>query len=338
MPRRTQPSHRSRSHVAATLRLRLAAGACAALVAGTAVAQTPAAYPTRPLKMIHSFPPGGATDLLARTVAQKMAETLGQPVLVETRPGGATNIGAEVAAKSPPDGYTIYLGIDGTMVMNPWLKQKPAFDPVRDFAPISNLAVQCVLFVGSQKVPGRTLGAIAAYAKANPGKVTIGGSNVLTQLLGEQFRTLAGIDIQYIPFQGSSQQVPALLGAEIDLAVVGVMPYANYIRDGKLVGLATTGAKREPRVPDMPTVREAGFADLEGCNWLGLFAPAATPPRIVERLNAEVAKTLADPAVREKLSSSGLDPSPSTSAELGEMVKRDLAKWKPIVERSALVR
>ena len=186
--------------------------------------------------------------------------------------------------------------------------------------------------MGSQKVPGKSLGAIASYAKANPGKVTIGGSNVLTQLLGEQFRTLAGVDIQYIPFQGGSQQLQALLSGEIDFSVVGVMPYATYIRDGKLVGLATTGAKREGRIPDMPTVREAGFADLEGCNWLGLFAPAATPARIVERLNGEVAKALADPSVREKLSSSGLDPSPSTSAELADMVRNDLAKWKPIVE------
>jgi tripartite-type tricarboxylate transporter receptor subunit TctC len=288
--------------------------------------------------MIHSFPPGGATDLLARTVGQKMSESMGQPILIETRPGGATNIGAEVAAKAPADGYTIYLGIDATMVMNPWLKQKPAFDPVRDFAPISNLAVQCVIFVGSQKVPGKSLGAIASYAKANPGKVTVGGSNILTQLLGEQFRTLAGVDLQYIPFQGGSQQLQALLSGEIDFSVVGVMPYATYIRDGKLVGLATTGAKREARIPDMPTVREAGFADLEGCNWLALFAPAATPARIVERLNGEVAKALADPGVREKLSSSGLDPSPSTSAELADMVRNDLAKWKPIVERSALVR
>lgn len=309
------------------------------VAAGVASAQgQPAPYPNKPVRMIHSFPPGGATDLLARTVGQKMSESLGHPVLIETRPGGATNIGAEAAAKAPADGYTLYLGIDATMVMNPWLKQKPAFDPVRDFAPISNLAVQCVIFVGSQKVPGRSLAAIAAFAKANPGKVTIGGSNVLTQLLGEQFRNLAGVDIQYIPFQGGSQQLQGLLSAEIDFSVVGVMPYANYIRDGKLVGLATTGARREARIPDMPTVREAGFPDLEGCNWLALFAPAATPARIVERLNGEVAKALADPAVRDKLSSSGLDPSPSTSAELAEMVRSDLAKWRPIVERSVLVR
>jgi tripartite-type tricarboxylate transporter receptor subunit TctC len=312
--------------------------AAVAFVLPGAVAQAPAEYPSRAVRIIHSFPPGGSTDLLARAVAQKLQDSLGQSVIVETRPGGATNIGAEAAAKAVPDGYTLYLGIDATMVMNPWLPTKPGFDPVRDFAPVTNLAVQCVFFVGTTKAPGKTLADIAAYAKAHPGEVTFSGSNVLTQLLGEQFRTLAGVDMRYIPYQGASQQLQALLSGEVDLAVVGVMPYATYVREGKLVGLATTGPKRETLVPDMPTVREAGFPGLEGCNWLALFAPAGTPGPVIERLNGDTARALADPSVRERLLSSGMQPSPSSSAELGEMVRTDLAKWRPIVQRSGIGR
>jgi tripartite-type tricarboxylate transporter receptor subunit TctC len=222
------------------------------------------------------------------------------------------------------------------MVMNPWMTPKPNFDPLRDFAPVSNLAVQCVMFVGSNKAPRRSLTELIAYAKANPGKLTIGGSNALTQMLGEQLKRLSGTDIVSVPYQGAPQQSQALLAGDIDMAVVGVIPYATYIREGRMIGLATTGPKREPRVPEMPTVREAGYPGLEGCNWLALFAPAATPRAIIERLNGEVVKALKMPDVREKLSASGMDPSPSTPEELGALVKSDLVKWEPIIKAVAI--
>jgi tripartite-type tricarboxylate transporter receptor subunit TctC len=252
--------------------------------------------------------------------------------VVETRPGGGTNIGAEVAAKSDPDGYTLYLGIDATLVMNPWMTPKPAFDPLKDFAPVSNLAMQCVMFVGSNRAPRKSLPELIAYAKANPGKLSIGGSNALTQMLGEQLKRLSGTDILSVPYQGAPQQSQALLAGDIDMAVVGVIPYATYIKEGRMIGLATTGPAREPRVPEMPTVREAGFPQLEGCNWLALFAPAGTPRPVVDRLNTEVVRALRQPDVRDKLSSSGMDPSPSSPEELGAMVKADLAKWGPIIK------
>ena len=289
-------------------------------------------YPTRPIRMIISFPPGGSTDLLARTVSQKLQDSLGQTIIIENRPGGGTNIGAEVAAKAAPDGYTLYLGIDATLAMNPWLPSKPAFDPVKDFAAISNLAVQCVIIVGSTKAPGKTLAELIVHAKANPGKLSFGASNVLTQMIGEQLKSLSGTNMLYVPYQGAPQQTQALIAGDIDLAVVGVLPYANFIRDGKMIGLATTGAKREGRLPDMPTVREVGYPGLEGCNWLALFAPAGTPPTIIGRLNAEVGKVLAIPEVRQRLSSSGLEPAPNTPEELAAMVKADLAKWGPIIK------
>ena len=289
-------------------------------------------YPSKPLRLVHSFPPGGSTDLLARTVGQKVQESLGQNILIETRPGAGTNIGAEYAARQEADGYSVYLGIDATMVMNPWMSPKPNFDPIKDFAPISNLAVQCVMFVGSNKAPRKSLTELVAFAKANPGKLTISGSNVLTQLLGAQLKALSATDMVYVPYPGAPQQSQSLLAGDIDMAVVGVIPYATYIREGRMIGLATTGPKRDARLPDMPTVREAGYPGLEGCNWLALFAPAATPRPIIDRLNNEVVKALAAPDIRERLATSGMEASPTTPDQLGAMVKNDLAKWGPIIK------
>lgn len=289
-------------------------------------------YPTKPLRLVHSFPPGGSTDLLARTVSQKVQESLGQNILIETRPGAGTNIGAEYAARQEADGYSLYLGIDATMVMNPWMTPKPNFDPIKDFAPISNLAVQCVMFVGSNKAPRKSLTELIAFAKSNPGKLTISGSNVLTQLLGAQLKALSATDIVYVPYPGAPQQSQSLLAGDIDMAVVGVIPYATYIREGRMIGLATTGAKRDARLPDMPTVREAGYAGLEGCNWLALFAPATTPRAIIDRLNAETVKALASPDIRERLATSGMEASSTTPEVLATMVKNDLAKWGPIIK------
>ncbi len=294
-----------------------------------AIAQT---YPSKPVRLLHSFPPGGSTDLLARTVSLKAQEALGQTIIIETRPGAGTNIGAEYAARQEADGYNLYLGIDATMAMNPWMTPKPNFDPLKDFAPVTNLAYQCVMFVGSNKAPRKSLVELMSFAKANPGKLTISGSNVLTQMLGAQLKALSGTDILYVPYAGAPQQSQALLNGDIDMAVVGVIPYATYIREGRMIGLATTGPRREPRLPDMPTVRESGYPGLEGCNWLALFTQAATPRPVIDRVNAAFSKALAAPDVREKLASSGMEASPSTPEELGAMVKRDLAKWGPIIK------
>lgn len=295
-------------------------------------------YPSKPIRMLTSYPPGGSTDILARTVSQKMQESLGQNVMVEPRPGGATNIGAEAAAKAAADGYTLYLAIDATLVMNPWMPAKPAFDPIKDFAPISNLAVQCVIVVGSAKAPRKTLPELIAYGKANPGKLSYGASNVLTQMLAEQLKTFSGSDMTHIPFQGAPQQTQALISGDIQLAIVGVLPYANYVRDGQMVGLATTSPKREPRLPDMPTVREIGYPGLEGCNWLALFAPGGTPRPIIDRLNAEVGKALADATVRQRLQSSGMEPAYTTPDEMAALVRSDLAKWGPVIKAANLKR
>lgn len=289
-------------------------------------------YPTKPIRFVHSFQAGGITDLLGRVVGQKLQELLGQNILVEPRPGAAGNLGAEFVARSAPDGYTLYIGIDGTMAMSPWLLPKPNFDPVKDFAPVSNLAYTCPMFIGSTKAPGKTLPELISYAKANPGKVTIGGSNTLTRMLAERLKRLSGTNMLWVPYQGTQQTSQALFNGDLDISVSASVPYATYIKEGRMTGLATVGAKREPRVPEMPTVRELGYPQLEGCGWLAVFAPAGTPRPIVNTLNAAIAKVLIVPDVIEKLSGAGLDVSPSTPEELGTILRKDLAKWEPIIK------
>ncbi len=289
-------------------------------------------YPTKPIRFVHSFQAGGITDVLGRAVGQRLQEYLGQNILVEPRPGGAGNVGAEAVARSAPDGYTLYIGIDGTMAMSPWLMPKPNFDPEKDFEPVSNLAFTCPMFIGSTKAPGKTLPELISYAKANPGKVTIGGSNVLTRMLAEQLKRLSGTDMLWVPYQGTQQTSQALFAGDLDISVSASVPYASYIKEGRMTGLATVGAKREPRVPEMPTVRELGYPQLEGCGWLALFAPAGTPRPVVDKLNTGIVKVLKLPDVIEKLSGTGLDVSPSSPEELGAILKRDLAKWEPIIK------
>ena len=298
-------------------------------VSSGSLAQT---YPTKPIRVLHSFQAGGITDVLGRAVGQRLREYLGQNILVEPRPGGGGNVGAEAVARSAPDGYTLYMGIDGTMAMSPWLTPKPNFDPIKDFTPVSNLAFTCQMFVGSTKAPGKTLPELITYAKANPGRVTIGGSNVGTRMTSEQLKRLSGTDMLWVSYQGTQQTSQALFAGELNISVSASVPYATYIKAGRLIGLATLGAKREPRVPEMPTVRELGYPQLEGCGWIALFAPAGTPRPIVEKLNTDIVKVLKLPDVVETLSGVGLDVSPSSPEELGAILKKDLAKWGPVVK------
>jgi tripartite-type tricarboxylate transporter receptor subunit TctC len=307
----------------------LNAGLVTACLSTASVAQS---YPVKPIRVVHSFQAGGITDLLARSVGQKMQDALGQNILVEPRPGGGGNIGAEVVAKSAPDGYVLYLGIDGTMAISPWLLPKPNFDPVKDFAPVSNLAFTCLMFIGSTKAPRKTLPDLVAFAKANPGKVTVGGSNALTRMMAEQLKRISGTDMLWVPYQGAQQTGQALFAGDIDMSVSASVPYAGYIKEGRMLGFATTSPKREPRVPDMPTVRELGYPQLEGCGWLAMFAPGGTPRPVVERLNGEIAKVLKSPEVTDKLAAAGLDAAHLAPDELAALLKSDLAKWGTIIK------
>ena len=305
----------------------------ASIGSGLACAQ---AYPTKTVRLIVAFPPGGVSDTVGRQLAQKLQEQMGQSVVVENRPGGNFVIAAEAAARSPADGYTLFLAIDSIMTMNPLQIDKLPYDPVKDFAPISLVAAQSMFMVASAKAPGKNLKELLAYAKANPGKVNFAASVLTAQLIGEQIKLKEGIDMQYVPFKGPPPMLQALLNGEVDFAITTFVPYANYVKEGRLRGLAVTGTRRDSPAPDAPTLTELGYPEFTYRFWLALFAPAGTPSAALERLNAETNKALNDPEMKQRLAAAGLEATPSTPATLSQLMRDDLEKWTKVVRAAKI--
>lgn len=293
-------------------------------------------YPSKPVRIVISFPPGGITDVLARQLAQKFQDNMGHPAIVDNRPGGNFVIAAEAAAKAAPDGHTLFMAVDSTFTLNPIQFSKLPYDPERDFAPISLVALQSLFLVASAKAPGANFREVIAHAKANPGKVTFGSSALAAQLIGEQIKVNLGVNMLHVPFKGSPPMLQALLSGDIDFAITTFLPYASYTKDGRLHGLATTGSNRESPAPDSPTLTELGFPELEYRLWFGLFAPSGTPRPILARLQAETVKALNDPEARKRLVSAGLDPASSTPEQLAERIRNDLAKWSKVVKSAGI--
>jgi tripartite-type tricarboxylate transporter receptor subunit TctC len=293
-------------------------------------------YPTKTVRMIISFPPGGITDVLARQIAQKLQENIAQSVIVDNRPGGNFIIAADAAAKAEPDGHTLFMAVDSTFTLNPLQMAKLPYDYEKDFAPISLVGLQSLFIVASAKAPGKSLPEVIAAAKANPGKVTFGSSALVAQLIGEQLKLAYGVDMLHVPFKGSPPMLQALLVSDIDFAITTFTPYANYVKEGKLHGLAVTGATRNAAAPDSPTLAEIGKPDLTYRLWFGMFAPAATPKAVLQRLNGEFVRVLADPAVRQRISAAGVDPMSSTSEEMNRIVRDDLQKWGRLIKAAGI--
>ena len=290
-------------------------------------------YPVKGGRIIVTFPPGGAIDFMGRQLAQKFSESMGQPFIVENRAGGNQIIGAEHVMRSASDGYTLLLSIDSTMTMNPFLYAKLPYDPLKDFAPISQLAVNQIVVIGNPaKLAGNGLLDALANAKTNPGKHNFGAPGLVTRLIGEQLLTAAGVGMTHIPYAGSNALLPALLSGQVDMAVDGLSIYIPHIKEGKVRALAMATSKRQPRLPDVPTLRELGYPQAEMDSWLGLFAPARTPRPIVMRLNAEVARALEDQQVRQRLLGNFQDPVASTPEELDALVRSGMAKWGPLIK------
>jgi tripartite-type tricarboxylate transporter receptor subunit TctC len=306
------------------------------ILAAALAAAMPAAhgqsYPSKGLRLIVPFPAGGSSDMVGRLLAQRMSESMGQPVVVDNRPGAASIIANDTLAKAAPDGHTLLLGTDGAFTLNPILYSKLPYDSERDFAPISLVASQSLFVVASASAPGKNLLELIAYARANPGKVTFGTSALMSQIVGEQIKVTAGIDMLHVPFKGAPPMLQALFAGDIDLVIAGIQPYATYTKEGKLRGFATTGNKREQPTADTPTVGELGFSEMEYRQWFGLFAPAATPNAILVRLHTEVAKALSDPATRERLVSSGMEATTSTPEELTAKIKSEIVKWRKVIQ------
>jgi tripartite-type tricarboxylate transporter receptor subunit TctC len=293
-------------------------------------------YPSKPLRLVLSYPPGGITDLVARTLAQKLNESMGQPVIVDNRPGGNFVIAAEHVAKSPPDGYTLFLVADSTFTLNPLTLSKLPYDVERDFTPISMVGLQTLFVVASTKAPGKSFEEILRYAKANPGKVTWGTSGFVNQMVGEQIRVGTGTDMLHVPFKGSPPMLQALLNGDIDFSVTTFTPYANFVKEGKLRGLAVTGSGREAPSPETPSLAELGYPELSYRQWLALYAPAGVPKPVMERLLSETAKALNDAELRQRFTGAGMEPAPNTPEQMAATVKRDQEKWSKVIKAAGI--
>ena len=313
---------------------RMAAGALLAAFALLSHAQAP--FPTKPIRIVVPFPAGGTTDILARAVAQKLTETLGQSVVVDNRPGAGGNIGAELVAKSPPDGYTLLMGTVGTHAINASLYAKMPYDHVKDFAPVILVAGVPNVLVVNPSVPANSVQELIAYIKANPGKVNFAssGSGTSIHLSGELFKTMAGVSMTHVPYKGSTPALTDLMGGQVQLMFDNLPSSLPQIKAGKLRALAVTSAQRASALPDVPTVAEAGLPGFEASSWFGLLAPAGTPKDVVAKLNAEVAKWLATPEAREKLASQGAIAAGQSPEDFTRHIAAETAKWQKVVKES----
>ena len=314
----------------------------------TGVAAAPLAnaqdYPGKPIRFIVPYPPGGPLDGIARMMADKMKDGLGQPVIIDNKPGAGGNIGADAAARSAPDGYTIVMGAVATHAINPTLYTRMPYDPIKDFAPISLVAsVPNVLILNNEtagKLKIDSVKDLVAYAKANPGKLNYasGGNGSAGHLAGELFKSMAGISMVHIPYGGAAPAQMGLLAGQTDLMFDNLASATPNIRAGKLKPLAVTTSARAAALPNLPTISEAGAEQgLKGFDintWFGVLAPAKTPEAIIAKLNAEILKALQAPDVKERMARMGAEPSPTTPEQFGALIRKDLKKYEAIVKAS----
>ena len=307
----------------------------ALFLATNATAQT---WPVKPVKIVVPFSPGGFADSGARAISDKLAARLGQSVVIENRVGASGNIGAEAVAKSAPDGYTLLLGFDGTMVINPHVFAKIPFDTLRDFAPVTKLGDAPSLVVAHPSVPANDLRELIALAKAKPGSLSYGtsGTGNTLHLVGEMLNLRAGTDFQHIPYKGGAQAIADAVGGQIPLVFTAIASAQGFLRAGKLKALGVTSTARVAALPDVPTFIESGLPDFVVNSWIGILAPAKTPRPIVERLQRDIAAVLKDPDVQARYAVLGNEPVGNTPDEYAAQIKTDLAQWGVIVKRAGI--
>ena len=294
----------------------------AILAAGAASAQSPAGYPDHPIRFVIPYPPGGTSDNLARLVADKLREALKQPIVVDNKPGGTSSIGTEIAAQSKPDGYTLLLGPNGAFSVLPHLRKLP-YDPVESFEPVASIVQYLAIITVRNDLPVKTYAELVAYARANPGKLTYGSAGTASfgNIAGETLKQREKIDLLHVPFKGSGELVAALLGGQIDLFIDGVgLP---LIKSGKARAIAVFSSQRHPDVPDVPSLTDVGVTTAVPAAWWGIFAPKGTPAPIVQRLDAEFARIIADPAMKQRLAAISVVPYYLSSADMRRMMKQD---------------
>lgn len=305
------------------------------LVLSPAQAQSP--FPSKPIKIVVPNAAGGAADLTARAVGQKMAEALGQPVVIDNKPSAGGIVAGEMVAKAAPDGHTILLISSGTAVSESLFKSLP-FDTVKDFIPVAPLAALDLVIVSVEGGKFKTLADLMAYGKANPGKLNIGTPNIGTtqHLAAELFKSATGLDIQIVPFNGTPPVINALRGGQIDAGIDILGPLLAQIKGNALRPLAVTGLKRSKALPDVPTAKEAGVANYVAASWNGLAVPAGTPKDVVARLNKEINAALNDPAVHKRLEELNLEPQPGTPEQAAALLHNDIKRWGEVITRAKI--
>ena len=309
--------------------------ASAWLMSGVALAQT---YPTKPVRMIVPFPPGGATDLLARVVAQKLTETLGQQVVVDNRPGAGGTIGSRLMLDAQPDGYTILTSTVSTHAIGPHLYAKPPYDPMKDFAAITELSSTPTVLMVSGTLPAASLKDFIALAIARAGQLNYGSSGVGTQfhLSGELLKLQTGINMTHIPYKGTALVYPDLFSGQVSMLFDTLSVAIPFIKAGRVKALGVTGTQRTPALPDVPTIAEAGVPGFYAGLWLGMWGPAKLPRDITERLSADAAKLLKLPDVKERLASQGMEPIGNTPAQFAEFVRKENETWSKVVKAAGV--
>jgi len=300
------------------------------LVAATAQAQ--GSFPNKPIHIVVGFAAGGGNDIIVRVVAPKMSEGLGQPVIIENKPGAQGIISCEYVAKSAPDGYTLLMGPSGPMTMNPAIYSKLSYEPLRDFAPISMIGDFPLILVVSASLPANSVKELIAYAKARPDKVNYAASAAPFQLAAELFNQKTGTKFVHIPYKSSGESVGAVMSGQVTMTIMDPPPAIGPLKGGKVRGLAVTSASRDPSMPDLPTLAEAGVPDVEIRLFTGFLAPAATPSAIVKRLQQELARVVKLPEIKERLDQMAIVPSGNTPEEFRGIIARDIAKWTAVAK------
>jgi tripartite-type tricarboxylate transporter receptor subunit TctC len=307
-------------------------GLLAALLSSAVLAET---YPSKPVRLIVTYPPAGSSDLMGRILGQKLAELWGQPVIVENKPGAAGSIGMDYAARQPPDGYSFVIGNLGPVAVNPLLSKVP-FDVERDFVPVSLIATGPNVLVVNPKTPVKTLGELIAYARANPGKLNFGsgGPGSVAHLSGEMLKTLAHVDIVHVPYKGGILSVNDLIAGHVQMVFSDALPVMQHIRAGTLRALAITSPERSPLVPDVPTCVESGVPGLVAVNWWGVLLPAGTPKTIADKFYSDLVKVMHDPDVKEKFAQLGVEAVSSTPEQFAAYMRTETAKYAKLIKEA----
>ena len=308
----------------------LLTGVIALWMGSIALAQT---YPSKPVRLIVTYPPAGSSDLMGRILGQKLAELWGQPVIVENKPGAAGSIGMDYAAHQPPDGYSFVIGNLGPVAVNPLLSKVP-YDVERDFVPVSLIATGPNVLVVNPKTPARTLGELIAYARANPGKLNFGsgGPGSVAHLSGEMLKSLAHVDIVHVPYKGGILSVNDLIAGHVQMVFSDALPVMQHIRAGTLRALAITSPERSPLVPDVPTCVESGVPGLVAVNWWGVLLPAGTPKPIADKFYADLVKVMQDPEVKDKFAQLGVEALSGTGEQFAAYMRAETAKYAKLIK------